>query len=52
MSSALDRFLTGRTRLHPIDMTQQAEVDLEKLLFCAKAEGLSTQHLQLLMVHS
>lgn len=39
---ALDRFLTGRTKHHLIDMTQLVEVDMQKLLFCASEEGIET----------
>lgn len=42
-SVALDRFLTGVTRQNPADLSQQWQVDLKKLLFCAIAEGHDTK---------
>lgn len=49
-SVALDRFLTGQTKTSSKDMAQMARVDLPKLMFCAKAEGHDTSHLQALVV--
>lgn len=51
-SVALDRFLAGPTRVSPTDMTTQALVDLDKLLFCAAAEGLDTSTLHVLKLES
>lgn len=47
-SIALDRFLTSTTRQDPRDMSQQYQVDVKKLLFCATAEGLDVSTLQTL----
>ena len=45
-SRSLDRFLTGETRTSELDLSMQFRVDVKKLLFCAKAEGLEVKHLQ------
>ena len=44
-SIALDRFLKSATRTSPLDMALEQEVDLQKVIFCAKAEGLNTSEL-------
>ena len=44
-STALDRFLTNRTR-QSADMATQFALDVEKLLCCAQHEGLATGLLQ------
>lgn len=46
VSLALDRFMTGKTRNSPADMALQAEIDVDKLAFCASAEGLDASPLQ------
>lgn len=51
-SMALDRFLTERTRLSPIDASTQNEVDLKKLSFIAKSEGLPTATLNPLLMQA
>ena len=45
-ADALDRFLTGRARTSPADMTTLHEIDIPKLIYCASAEGLETQALE------
>lgn len=47
-SKALDRFLTGRSRLAPNDMITEFEVDVLKLSFCGASEGLAVSPLQVL----
>jgi hypothetical protein len=39
---ALDRFLLHATRVDPEDMAVQQEIDVQRLIFCARAEGLQT----------
>lgn len=45
---ALDRFLTEETATDHLDNSQMHRVNLEKLTFCAKAEGLPSKALELL----
>jgi len=51
-STALDRFLTGQSRISGSDMSQMVRVDIEKLMFCAQSEGLDTTHLQALRLQA
>lgn len=47
-STALDRFTTGRTKNDTLDMSQMVELDIDKLLFCARSEGLAVASLEAL----
>jgi hypothetical protein len=45
---ALERFLSPTIRSSPNDMTTQTLVDMQKLIFCAQAEGLDYKSLEIL----
>lgn len=49
-ATALDRFLTERTRPSPLDASTQNEVDVRKLAYIARAEGLPTASLEPLLM--
>lgn len=44
-STALDRFLTNTTRQCHLDFSMQSQVDMDKLIYCASAQGLPTVEL-------
>lgn len=49
-TTALDRFLLGKSRICPRTMGTQQAVDLTKLVYCAKNEGLAIHNIQPLLM--
>lgn len=46
--TAIDRFLTEEMAHDPLDGSQMFRVDLNKLIFCARSEGLGVKELEVL----